>query len=242
MATQIYEYKTITLLNGEFVELKPLKIKYLRNFMDFFSIIAYSKSDENSLTILTHCAFISIRSQYPMISTIEEFEELVDLPTVYLILDITAGIKINPEKKESLKKQATDEKASSWDDLDLAHLESELFLLGIWKDYEQLELSLSMPELTTTLTAKREADYQEKKFLAAIQGVDLDKQSGKEKQNEWEAMKARVFSGGKTDNANDILSYQGVKAQQNGFGIGMGMSYTDLTKKAPTPAETPTKG
>lgn len=177
-----------------------------------------------------------------MISTIEEFEELVDLPTVYLILDITAGIKINPEKKESLKKQATDEKASSWDDLDLAHLESELFLLGIWKDYEQLELSLSMPELTTTLTAKREADYQEKKFLAAIQGVDLDKQSGKEKQNEWEAMKARVFSGGKTDNANDILSYQGVKAQQNGFGIGMGMSYTDLTKKAPTPAETPTKG
>jgi len=99
-----------------------------------------------------------------------------------------------------------------------------------------------MPELTTTLTAKREADYQEKKFLAAIQGVDLDKQSGKEKQNEWEAMKARVFSGGKTDNANDILSYQGVKAQQNGFGIGMGMSYTDLTKKAPTPAETPTKG
>jgi hypothetical protein len=69
--------------------------------------------------------------------------------------------------------------------------------LGIWKDYEELELALSMPELLATLTSKRDLDYQEKKFLAAIQGVDLDKQSGKSNANAWEEMKARVFSGGK---------------------------------------------
>jgi hypothetical protein len=93
-------------------------------------------------------------------------------------------------------------------------------LLGIWKDYEELETSLSMPELVATLSSKRDLDYQEKKFLAAIQGVDLDKQSGGAKgQNEWEAMKARVFSKGKTSDPNDITSFQGTKASQAGFGL-----------------------
>ena len=88
-----------------------------------------------------------------------------------------------------------------------------------------------MPELLVTLTSKRDLDYQEKKFLAAIQGVDLDKQSGKSNANAWEEMKARVFSGGRTDDPNDIVSFQGVKARQNGFGIGMGLGYEDHRKK-----------
>lgn len=41
-------------------------------------------------------------------------------------------------------------------------------------------------------------------------------------------MKARVFSGGKTDDPNDILSMQGVNAQKAGFGIGMGLSYEKI--------------
>jgi hypothetical protein len=113
----------------------------------------------------------------------------------------------------------------------LAELEAEVFLLGIWKDYEQLESSLSMPELLATLASKRELDYQEKKFLAAIQGVDLDKQSGKNQANAWEEMKARVFSGNKTNDPNDIVSFQGAKAAKAGFGVGSGLGYQDLTKK-----------
>jgi hypothetical protein len=148
------------------------------------------------------------------------------LPTIYKILDISAGIKIdNPEQE--VQKQAT-ESGSSWDDLDLAELESEVFLLGIWKDYEELELSLSMPELIATLGSRRDLDYQEKKFLAAMQGVDLDKQSGKNDANAWEEMKARVFSNGQTSDPDDILSYQGTKAAQNGFGIGMGIKYEKI--------------
>jgi hypothetical protein len=102
-------------------------------------------------------------------------------------------------------------------------LESEVFLLGIWKDYEELELSLSMPELISTLTSKRDVDYQEKKFFAAIQGVDLDK--NKNKDNAWEKMKAKVFSGGMTSDPNDVLSLQGQTAAKAGFGIGMGLDY-----------------
>jgi hypothetical protein len=86
-----------------------------------------------------------------------------------------------------------------------------------------------MPEILATLNSKRDLDYQEKKFLAAIQGVDLDKQSGKK--NEWEEMKARVFSKGQASNASDVVALQGANAQKAGFGIGMGLSYQDLTKK-----------
>jgi hypothetical protein len=142
------------------------------------------------------------------------------------VLEFAAGIKINKKSEETVTKQAK-ESGSSWNELDLAKLEAEVFLLGIWKDYEELEVSLSMPELLATLSAKRDLDYQEKKFLAAMQGVDLDKQSGNS--NAWEEMKARVFSGGKASDSNDILAYQGVNANKAGFGIGMGLDYEDLT-------------
>lgn len=231
MATKVYDVGYISLVDGTEINIKPLKIKYLREFMNAFELLKLAKGDAESINVLSYCALVALKSQYAPIQTIEEFEDQVDLPNVYKILDISAGIKINDKSEEPVKEQAENSKASTWDDLDLAELESELFLLGIWKDYEDLETSLSMPELVATLSSKRDLDYQEKKFLAAIQGVDLDKQSGKAKQNEWEAMKARVFSRGKTEDANDIITFQGTKAAQNGFGIGMGLGYEDLTKK-----------
>lgn len=231
MATSIYKDGFISLIGGEEVYLKPLKIKYLREFMTAFDLIKSAKTDDQAINVLSHCATIAIRSQYPLIQTKEEFENNVDLPNLYKIIEITAGIKIKEDSEETVKKQAEDGKSSTWDDLDLADLESEAFLIGIWKDYEELEMSMSMPELLATLSAKRDLDYQEKKFFAAIQGVDLDKQSGKSQQNEWEAMKARVFSGGRTNNPNDITAFQGATAQKAGFGIGMGLGYEDLTKK-----------
>lgn len=229
MATKIYESKYITLIDGSRIYATPLKIKYLREFMSYFeNNVKDAKGDQEAISALSECARIAMQQYLPSIKTIEELEDLVDLPTIYEILDTAAGIKIDKDKSESVKKQATDS-GSTWQELDLAKLESEVFLLGIWKDYEELEVSLSMPELLETLKAKRDLDYQEKKFLAAIQGVDLDKQSGK--QDAWEEMKARVFSKGKAADSNDILSFQGPKAVKAGFGIGLGLDYEDLTQK-----------
>jgi hypothetical protein len=89
-----------------------------------------------------------------------------------------------------------------------------------------MEESLSMPELTATLNAKREVDYRDQKFLAAIQGIDLD-QNSSGGQKEWEDLKSRVFSGGQATDSNDVLSLQGINASQAGFGIGAGLEYTD---------------
>mgnify|MGYP000905274451 CR=1 FL=1 len=77
-----------------------------------------------------------------------------------------------------------------WENLDLAKLESEIFTLGIWKNYEDLEVSISMPELLQIISMRRELDHMEKKFLAAIQGVDIDKDKGEDK---WEEMKKRIL-------------------------------------------------
>jgi hypothetical protein len=230
MATTIYKSEIIHLFDGTELEIMPLKIKYLREFMQAFENVKVTKNDDEAIAALVECVRVCMKQYYPSISgSVEDVEDSIDMPTVYKVLDVSAGIRINKKSEEPVKDQAV-ESGSSWDDLDLAKLESEVFLLGIWKDYHELELSLSMPELMATLEVSRELDYAEKKFMAAIQGVDLDAESGKGKgQQEWEDMKARVFSGGQTSDANDILSFQGPKAQKAGFGIGMGLDYENLT-------------
>lgn len=228
MATEIYKTKTIILLDNTEIELIPLKIKYLREFMEEFQNINKSKNDDESIDILTKCIQIAMKQYYPKLSkNKKDIEDNLDLPLMYDILEIAAGIKINKKSEDTVKQQAEDS-GSTWSELDLAKLESEVFILGIWKDYKELEESLSMPELIATLASRRELEYEEKKFLAAIQGVDLEENNDKG-QKEWEAMKARVFSGGKTNDANDVLSLQGPKAKQLGFGIGMGLDYENLS-------------
>jgi hypothetical protein len=227
MATTIYPSKEIELFDGELLEIIPLKIKYLREFMDSFDNIKNAKSDDESIAVLVECVRICMKQYYPKISkNVEDVEDNFDMPAIYEILDIAAGIKINKKSEEPVKDQA-EKSGETWETLDLAKLESEVFLLGIWKDYQELEISLSMPELLATLEVSRELDYSEKKFLAAIQGVDIE-QDSKKGQQEWEDMKARVFSKGQTSDANDVLSLQGPKAKQLGFGIGMGLDYENL--------------
>ena len=230
MATTVYDSRTVSLIDGTELYITPAKIKYLREFMAHFSGMKKVKNDDQAIELLVKCT-LSLMPQFcPEIKTVDQLEDRIDLPTIYKILGVAADISIDEKKEESVKEQAQ-EGGTSWDKLELDKLEAEVFLLGIWKDYEELEKSLSMPELLATLDSKRELDYQEKKFFAALQGVDLDKQSGKNDQDAWEKMKAKVFSGGKTTNPDDITSLQGYNAQKAGFGIGLGLDYVDMTKK-----------
>ena len=227
MATEIYTADVITLIDGTEIEIGPLKIKYMREFMRLFEGVKSSSDDMEAIDNLVLCTVAMMKQFYPSIKNIEDLEDSMDLPTVYKILDVAAGIKIKDDAEENneVKSQAV-ESGSTWDELDLAVLEAEVFLIGIWKDYNELETSLSMPELMATLKSKRELDYQEKKFLAAIQGVDLEANS--QKANAWEEMKARVFSRGGTSDPNDVVALQGANATKAGFGIGMGLGYTSV--------------
>jgi len=231
MATTVYKNKVINLIDGTELEIIPLKIKYLREFMDEFENVKKAKNDDEAIDYLVNCVRVAMKQYYQGMSIEKsDIEDSFDMPTIYTILDVAAGIKINEKSEETVKSQAEDS-GSTWSELDLAKIEAEVFLLGIWKDYKELEESLSMPELMATLSSRRELDYEEKKFLAAIQGVDLDKESGSSKgQKEWEDMKARVFSKGATKDSKDILALQGQNAKKAGFGIGLGLDYEDLRK------------
>jgi hypothetical protein len=73
-----------------------------------------------------------------------------------------------------------------------------VFLLGHWKDYEELEESLSMPELTATLKAMYKVENRKNKFTAAMQGVDLDSDNtssdSTDKPSTFQEIQARAIS------------------------------------------------
>ena len=228
MANEIYKTFTIYTIDDEEIEISPLKIKHMRDFMKSFEDLEQTANDEEAIKVISECVRIAMRQFRPDLSkNIEAIEDSFDLRTLYLVLEHAAGIKIGQTEESPIDK--TDKESNSWEELDLVKLETEAFLLGIWKNFEELETSLCMAELITIISTNRELDYEEKKFLAAMQGVDLDKESGKEKgQKEWEDMKARVFSGGQANDSRDILALQGQNAVKAGFGIGLGLEYEKI--------------
>jgi hypothetical protein len=248
MPTKIYDIDYVQTIYGYYIEVSPLKIKYMRQFMDEFDLVKYAQDENEIVETLTRCALVAMKQFCPEIETVEDFEDNFDLKSLYKIIEFAGGIKMQPEDDKDLDnmdeeqqaQQEGEEKASSksgWDDLDLNKLESEAFLLGIWKNYDELESSICLAELMSILEQKREMDYQDKKFTASLKGIDLD--SSLEKQEEyvdpWEAMKARVAakaSGIGNGNPNDITALQGIRAQQSGFGIGHGLDYEVVNEKA----------
>lgn len=62
----------------------------------------------------------------------------------------------------------------------------------MWKNYEELEENLSLAELNQTLDAARKAKHEQNKFLAAIQGIDLDKNSKNNEVPSFEEMQRRA--------------------------------------------------
>lgn len=209
MATKVYEENKIHLIDDTEIVVSPCKIKYLHELMETFTMVNHTTSDEEAILIMVECARIAMKQFYPSISgSVEDIEDNMDLPNVYKILDYCAGIKIDEKKEDTVKEQATGG-GTTWAELDLLKLESEVFLLGAWKNYDDLELSLSMPELLTTISTRRELDHNEKKFLAAIQGVDIDKDKDKG-EDAWQAMKDRVFNKGKKSNDMEGLRHLGM--------------------------------
>jgi hypothetical protein len=97
MSTTINETKTIELLDGTKVSVRPLKISLLRPFMKKFEGIAEVADDnEKSMTLLMECVQIAMKQYAPEQATdLKALEELLDLPTVYKIVEEASGIKLS---------------------------------------------------------------------------------------------------------------------------------------------------
>lgn len=81
-------------------------------------------------------------------------------------------------------------------------------MLGHWKNYDELESNLSLDELMATLNASRDKEHRNMKFLAAMQGIDIDEDS-KEPEDVSELMDAKI-------------------ARDEGFGFNEGLGFMQL--------------
>ncbi len=79
-----------------------------------------------------------------------------------------------------------------------------------------------MPELIQTLESMNKKEEQNRKFLAGLQGINLD--SSKEKEGPtFEDIQRRAL--GINASGDDVVSLQGSIASETGFGIGAGLGY-----------------
>lgn len=63
--------------------------------------------------------------------------------------------------------------------------------LGNWKNFDELEDSLSYPELVAMVESMRETEHRLMKFQAALKGIDIDKNKTQE-EDPIEKAKRRV--------------------------------------------------
>jgi hypothetical protein len=98
MATQIYETVDVELMDGTVITLRPLKLSLLREFMKEFQKIGDEKIAEDnikSMDLLLNCSAIAMKQYNPELADKAKLEEVIDLPTVYKVIEIAAGIKLN---------------------------------------------------------------------------------------------------------------------------------------------------
>lgn len=96
MATTKYEENTVTLIDGSTISVRPLKISLLRPFMKKFEgVAAVAEDNEKSMTLLVECVQIAMEQYKPeLASDITKLEDILDLPTVYKIVEAASGVKL----------------------------------------------------------------------------------------------------------------------------------------------------
>lgn len=120
MATQVYKTEDITLQNGEDVTLKPLAIARLRRFMEAWDKFSEAEDDNDGFDVFINCCGIALEANYiekygsaeAMQASAEQkkkgqflskaykadLEEILEMDSIYRIMDVCGGIKLNDPK------------------------------------------------------------------------------------------------------------------------------------------------
>lgn len=133
MATTVYTQEEITLQDGKDVLLKPLPIGRLRRFMAAWSKFSEAESDDEGFNVFINCAGIALEENYKgVFDTLkaskdeqeagevlsaeykEYLENTLDLDTIYKVLEVTGGLKLNdPKVMEAVMEAAAREQAGT---------------------------------------------------------------------------------------------------------------------------------
>lgn len=64
--------------------------------------------------------------------------------------------------------------------------------MGIWRNVEELEESLNLSELELIVKAARDKEHRHNKFMAAIQGIDIDAGAQEDVQERFDRVQRRA--------------------------------------------------
>ena len=111
MATSVYSTEEVELQDDTTVTLKPLNIKTLRSFMKAMERFGDEDTTEDEgLDILLDASALCLKGQRPEFwdgeGHTEAYEEAVDMPTVYKILDVCGGVKLNDPNLLAMAQEA----------------------------------------------------------------------------------------------------------------------------------------
>lgn len=117
MATKVYNTEEITLQDDTEVVLKPLPIGRLRRFMEAWQKFSEAETDDDGFNVFINCAGIALEENFKgkfdsLKATKDEkekgeflsadykeyLEDTLDLDTIYKVLEVTGGIKLNDPK------------------------------------------------------------------------------------------------------------------------------------------------
>ena len=95
MATTVHEGQELVLMDGTKINVRPLKISLLRPFMSKFEQVAgVAEDNEKSMTLLIECVQIAMEQYKPELADTSKLEEILDLPTVYKVIEAASGVKL----------------------------------------------------------------------------------------------------------------------------------------------------
>jgi hypothetical protein len=90
------ESRSVTLIDGTVVPVRPLKISLLKEFMKRFAdLTAVAEDNDKSMDVLMDCVEIAFKQYKPELSADRAaLEDNIDLPTVYEVVDAASGIQL----------------------------------------------------------------------------------------------------------------------------------------------------
>ena len=87
---------SVTLIDGTTLEIRPLKISLLRDFLKKFEgVTAVADDNQKSMNILMECVQIAMQQYKPELAKdLKALEDNIDLPTVYKIVGAASGVNL----------------------------------------------------------------------------------------------------------------------------------------------------
>ena len=111
MANTVYDSETIGLQDGTEVTLAPLAIGRLRRFMKAWGEFANLENEDQAFDIYVNCCGIALekdlKDKFEKTADVDKvitdeyreyLEDVLDMDTIYHILDVCGGLKLNDPK------------------------------------------------------------------------------------------------------------------------------------------------